>query len=127
MLNGYDYSKILCNTPPETIVLPLLDIQRVSNSDTQSSINMCDAQQIFLNDMINACCSNCEYFAKPEPTVFNRGDVDEEEVLDDGPVGLTIINCEEEDGSDRFSSILQIVLYGIIGIWVLILKYGGIS
>lgn len=115
MTNPYDYSKILCNAPPEVFILPIDDQLRQAmlregclNAPYPkyicNSINLCDAQQASINSMINACCSDtehfyandCEYFVRSEPTVykkprFNREDI----VIPSDPDEEDIIKTEE--------------------------------
>lgn len=168
MTNPYDYSKILCNTPPEVFMLPI-DVQlshiKLQNelcstllnvpypsynsgmtlNDIRNSMNLCDAQQASLNSMINACCANTEDIYANNCVLSVT---DAEEDLDEGPIGLTIIDCEKEDkrmtairnglkyiiklaNREIAGAIIQILLAlmfvacSICGIILFFLKYGG--
>lgn len=144
MLNGYDYSKILCNTPPETIILPLLDAQCASNtqyprciSDTTLN-NICDSRRVLTMQLRDACCANN----------YERPTTDTEDILEEGPIGLTILDCKKENehmtavrnsikhiikmtNREIAQLVIQILLIlifvvcSICGIVILFLKYGG--
>lgn len=121
-------------------------ISDMTLNDIRSSINMCDVQQASLNSMINACCTNtehfcangCEYFVRSEPR-YNRYEheplpPDEEDNIDEGPVGLTIINCEEEDKTEKSTSsrarfVIIFIAGMILGVALAVIDYiinGGI-
>lgn len=110
-------------------------ISGMTLNDIQSSINMCDVQQASLNSTINACCANTEHFFTNNCEYFVlEGVKDTEDNLDEGPIGLTIIDCEKEDKTEKSASsrarfIIIFIAGVILGVGLAVIDYiinGGI-